>query len=80
MELGSTQAIKSAVEAGLGVAILPKLSILKELELGVIKQVNISQIQMKRDLFMVKKPLRFPNEVLERFISYIKNYTIVSRL
>src|SRR5699024_7340135 len=31
MELGSTQAIKSAVEAGLGISILPKLSVQQEL-------------------------------------------------
>ncbi|HLR68255.1 MAG TPA: LysR substrate-binding domain-containing protein, partial [Virgibacillus sp.] len=78
MELGSTQAIKSAVEANLGIAILPKLSVLKELELGVIKQIDISKIQLKRELFMVKKPLRFPHEILRHLITYIKSYTIVS--
>lgn len=76
MEMGSTQAIKSAVEAGMGIAILPKLSVLKELNLGSLRELKISEVHMKRDYFIVRKPLRFPNKNLDDVINYIKKTRI----
>jgi molybdate transport repressor ModE-like protein len=72
MELGSTQAIKSAVEAGLGISILPKSSILKELELGVLKHLPLIGIQMNRDLWLVRIPSRFPKESVRSFVAHLK--------
>lgn len=74
MELGSTQAIKTAVEEGLGVAILPKLSVNKEIKLGLLSGVRLSGLEMKRDLWILKKESRFPNENAETFIHFIKKY------
>src|SRR5699024_3117203 len=47
MELGSTQAIKSAVEAGLGVSILPKLSVQQELFYKQLIHVPIEGVTIK---------------------------------
>ena len=45
MEIGSTQAIKSAVEAGLGVSILPRLTVSRELEQGTLREVSMDRSQ-----------------------------------
>lgn len=74
MELGSTQAIKSAVEADLGIAILPRLSVIRELEQGVLNEINIPVLEMKRELWMVKKISRFSNENLEKLIEYVRTH------
>lgn len=71
MELGSTQAIKSAIEAGLGIGILPKLSVEQELKLGTLKQVSIADVKWMRDLFIVTKRSRFPKQTVRAFISFI---------
>lgn len=71
MELGSTQAIKSAVEAGLGIGIIPKLSVVRELEMGVIKHIAISGITMSRHLWVVQRPSRFPQKNINQFISFL---------
>ncbi|MGY0692753.1 LysR family transcriptional regulator [Virgibacillus sp. FSP13] len=76
MELGSTQSIKSAVEAGLGISILPKLSVSKELELCALKHITISNISITRDLWVVEIPYRFPKKSLNAFISHLKKLTI----
>lgn len=76
MELSSTQSIKSAVEAGLGIGIIPKLSVLRELESGVLKQVSISGIHLIRDLWLVELPSRFPKRSMDAFIAYLKKATM----
>lgn len=59
MEIGSTQAIKSAVEAGLGVSILPRLTVSRELEQGTLREVSMDGVNLTRNLWMVRKPQRF---------------------
>ncbi|WP_234448127.1 LysR substrate-binding domain-containing protein, partial [Virgibacillus salexigens] len=59
MELGSLQAIKSSVEAGLGISILPKLTIQKEIKYNLLRLVKIKIFHLKRDLYLVKKKTRF---------------------
>lgn len=73
MELGSTQAIKSAVEAGLGISILPKSSLAKELELGILKHVPLTDIRVERDLWLVEIPSRFPKKSTNSFVAHLKN-------
>lgn len=71
MELGSTQAIKSAVEAGLGISILPSLSIQREVELGLLRFSHITEMKMTRDLSIIRKPTRFPKENVRKFTAFL---------
>lgn len=59
MEIGSTQAIKSAVEAGLGVSILPRLTVSRELKQGTLREVSMNGVNLTRNLWMVRKAQRF---------------------
>lgn len=72
MELGSTQAIKSAVEAGLGISILSRFSVVRELEQGFIREVKIKGIDLKRNLWIVRKPKRFNKVCTTNFLDFIK--------
>ncbi|NAP01585.1 LysR family transcriptional regulator, partial [Halomonas sp. MG34] len=72
MDLGSTQAIKSAVEAGLGVSIVSKLAVARELEQGVLCKTKIENVQLKRNLWLVKKKQRFNKNSVGIFEHFIK--------
>jgi DNA-binding transcriptional LysR family regulator len=53
LELGSNEAIKEAILRGLGVAILSTHVVKKELQAGDVKAVRISDLPLKRDMFLV---------------------------
>ncbi len=55
MDLDSTEAIKSAVEAGLGVGFVSRWAISKELELGVLKIVQVSSIKVARHFTLISR-------------------------
>ncbi|MBO0959851.1 LysR family transcriptional regulator [Neobacillus sp. MM2021_6] len=72
MELGSMQSIKSAVEADLGVSLLPKLTVVKELTYGTLCEIKIADFHLTRDLWMVQKVHRFQKTGLRHFIDFIR--------
>ncbi|MDP1419482.1 LysR family transcriptional regulator [Peribacillus simplex] len=72
MEIGSTQAIKSAVEAGLGISILPRLTVARELEQGFLREVGISRIEIKRNLWLVRKNKRFNKIGVSKFVNFLQ--------
>lgn len=74
MELGTTQAIKSAVEAGLGISIVSKYTVEKELELELFRKINIKSTQFKRELWLVRKKTRFHKKSVENFVALLKKY------
>ena len=55
MDLDSTEAIKSAVEAGLGVGFVSRWAIAKELELGALKIVEVTGLKVARDFTLVSR-------------------------
>jgi len=55
MNLDSTEAIKSAVEAGLGVGFVSRWAISKELELGALKIVQVTGLRMARHFSLISR-------------------------
>lgn len=53
MELDSTEAIKSAVEANLGIGFVSRWALTREIDLGLLKIVNIEKLQIKRQFKFV---------------------------
>lgn len=53
MELGSTGAVKSAVEAGLGISFLSASSVKHEVALGLIKVVKVSDTKFQRHFYSI---------------------------
>ncbi|GAF63292.1 putative transcriptional regulator [Bacillus sp. TS-2] len=72
MELGSTQAIKSAVEAGLGISIVSKLTVSREIEQGFLKEIKIKDVVLSRNLWMVWKPKKFTKKSVTAFTEFIR--------
>ncbi|MDX8045538.1 LysR family transcriptional regulator [Gracilibacillus sp. S3-1-1] len=72
MDLGSTQAIKSAVEANLGVSIVSSLTVKRELELGLLCETKIKDVEFKRNLWLVTRKQRFNKNSMKAFVEFIQ--------
>lgn len=55
MELDSTEAIKSAVEAGIGVGFVSRWAITKELELGTLKVAEVTGVRAARHFTLISR-------------------------
>jgi DNA-binding transcriptional LysR family regulator len=58
LELGSTEAIKEAVAAGLGVAVVSRRAVEKEVKAGHLRALRVAGLSLGRDLFVVRNRRR----------------------
>jgi DNA-binding transcriptional LysR family regulator len=73
--LGTTQSIVSAVESGMGIAFISDLAIKKSTALGLVKQVAIADLRLRRDFYCVYHKKHATTRLLEEFISFIRIQT-----
>lgn len=71
MELNSVEAIKNAVQSGLGAAFVSLSAIAKELELGILHKVKIENITIKRTLSIIINPNKYRSKASETFTKEI---------
>ncbi|HEY9876729.1 MAG TPA: LysR family transcriptional regulator [Candidatus Obscuribacterales bacterium] len=67
MELNSIEAIKNAVQAGLGAAFVSLSAIEKELQMGVLHRAKIEDVVVKRMLSVIVNPNRYRSKAAEAF-------------
>lgn len=72
MELGSNDAVKHAVLAGLGVAVVPKLSVLSELALGTLTALEMPGFPLRRSWCVVYPQARYPTPAMKAFINHVQ--------
>lgn len=69
---GSTDAVKQAVKAGLGISIISELAVRDELKYKLLKKIKVKGVQVKRKFYAVthrKRTLPFAYSI---FIEYLK--------
>jgi DNA-binding transcriptional LysR family regulator len=58
MELGSVEAVEAAVEAGHGISFVSRVAAQRGLELGRIKTIGVTGLQVQRQIFLARNKLR----------------------
>jgi DNA-binding transcriptional LysR family regulator len=71
MEFGNTEAVKKAVEAGLGVSIISKVAISREENLGVIKALGISGVDFQRTFYFSYRKDKYLSNLDKTFLQFI---------
>ncbi|MGB0722542.1 MAG: LysR family transcriptional regulator [Gammaproteobacteria bacterium] len=73
MELGSPESVKGAVEAGMGVSIVSRATISKELELGSLVSISLDP-PLRRPFSFVHQKQKFRQRVMEELLSFARGY------
>ncbi len=73
LELGSPEAVKGAVEAGMGVSIVSSASISKELKLGTLVSVPLNP-PLTRDFSFVRQRQKFKVRAMEELLEFARTY------
>jgi DNA-binding transcriptional LysR family regulator len=74
MSLGSTEAIKRAVAAGVGVAVVSGLSAGLELRAGTLTRLNVTGLTIRRPVTLVRVRGRHASPAAAAFIQLVKEH------
>jgi DNA-binding transcriptional LysR family regulator len=78
LELGHTEAIKRAVEAGLGVGCLSKLAVQRELDNGWLIKVE-TPLDLRRSLTILTRTGGYRTKLLEACLALLREHSLNSR-
>ncbi|GBE10763.1 HTH-type transcriptional activator CmpR [bacterium BMS3Bbin12] len=73
MELGSPEAIKRAVEVGMGMSVISRATVLKELKLGTLRAVPLDP-PLERPFSFVHQKQKFRLRVMDELLSFARDY------
>jgi len=74
LELGSTQVIKQAVAAGLGIALLSESALAQELTLRLVQDITPAQVQIVRPFTAIRRRSGFRTRLAELFWQHIATH------
>ena len=75
MDLDSTEAIKSAVEAGLGLAFVSRWAITKELELGTLRIASVDGVKITRQFTLISRTGPEPQGAVAAFRAFTRAHS-----
>ena len=73
MELGSLEALKGAVEAGIGVSIISRATLMKEIKLGSVEVLELDP-PLERPFSFVHQKHKFRQRAMDELLEFARNY------
>ncbi|MBW2467550.1 MAG: LysR family transcriptional regulator, partial [Deltaproteobacteria bacterium] len=70
MELGHTEAIKSAVKAGAGVSCLSNLAVCSDIQNGNLKRITFKGADMERRLSIIQHKNKTKTKLMQEFLDF----------
>ena len=71
MTMGGSESVMSAVESGVAYGIVSKMAVSREIEMGLLKQVKIKDVVLKRKFLIVYPPKQYNRHLITTFLDYI---------
>jgi DNA-binding transcriptional LysR family regulator len=72
MELGHTEAIKKAVEAGIGISCISKRCVKDEISYGKLAASEIEGLKINRSLYLIHHKDKYITNLINTFIEFVK--------
>ena len=70
----SNEMIKKMIELNLGISFISQIAVKNEVDLGLVKALNIKDLNLKRNFYFVNSKKRTLSPLVEAFKNYIINY------
>ena len=70
--LGSTDSIREAVKSGLGASVLSRFAVKDDLKAGLLEEVKVRGVKMKRNVYAVKHKKRTLPPHYAAFVDFLK--------
>ena len=70
----SNEMIKKMIELNLGISFISQIAVKNEVDLGLVKSLNIKDLDLKRNFYFVHSKKRTLSPLVEAFKNYIINY------
>ncbi len=70
-EMGSTQAIKQGVKAGVGISLISKRAVAEECEHGILSCVKVKDLRFRRAFYLVLNTTRTRSPLAEAFVAFL---------
>ncbi len=74
MSLGSTEAVKNAVAQGLGAAFVSRITVDLELKVGVLAEVSVTGVSIRRALHRVMQRGKHPSVATTTFLEMLRRH------
>ncbi len=74
-EMGSTEAVRQSIKAGLGISILSSLAVQEDIRNGTLAQVGIEGIRILRPLYLVQRRSRQLTPLALSFLDFFTAHT-----
>ncbi len=76
LEVGSTEAVRHAIKAGIGISILSRKAIDDDVASGSLYAIRFNGLKMMRYFYLVRHKGRNPSPVCKSFIETIKKWSV----
>lgn len=73
-ELGSTEAVRQAVRAGLGGTFISRRAVQEELKSGLLREIPVEGLSIKRQFYLIYPERRTLSPTAQIFIDFFKEY------
>lgn len=73
LEMGSTESIKGAVEAGMGISVVSSATIEKELKLGMLRSIPLDP-PLERNFSFVRQRQKFRTRLMDKLYEFAREY------
>ncbi|MDY6838539.1 MAG: selenium metabolism-associated LysR family transcriptional regulator [Thermodesulfobacteriota bacterium] len=73
--VGSTEAIRQAIKAGVGISILSECAVAEELATGTLKKLEIKGLSFKRAFYLIMAKYRSESPLCRAFVTFLKQET-----
>jgi len=72
-EIGSTEAIKEAVKAGIGISILSRRAVIDDVKCGRLVAVSVKDHKLQRPFYLIQRKNRALSPVASVFLDYLRD-------